>query len=229
MAGSGRRMKHSGTDAARTADLTARHEAVAMDVALGELSFAATAAKHGVGRTTLWRWLKEETFRARVAELTAMLVEQTEWAGLFDRAHRQLQMQREYDLLREVVAARAEKLTDRDFLLAHLGIPCLPHCAAHTGLYDVGVTGSKGGRTVAQWTLDHRTLERLARLREEAARMQGEPGFAPPGAARFGDDEAASEGGTTYTLTPGGRARMLLDLVKDDPEYAARARELLAD
>ena len=83
---------------------------------------------------------------------------------------------------------------------------------------------------MAHWTLDHRTLEWLARLREEAARMQGEPGSAPPGAARFGDDdEAASEGGTTYTLTPGERARMLLDLVKDDPEYAAIARELLAD
>ena len=60
--------------------------------------------------------------------------------------------------------------------------------------------------------------------------MQGERGVAPSGTAMVGDlDEAVTDAGTTHTLTPAEWARMLLDLMKDDPEYAALARELLAD
>jgi hypothetical protein len=220
---------------------TARHEEAAHLIAEGELGYPEIARRLGVARSVLWEWRQRPDFAERVEHLRQARFEEIERDALLNRRVRLLALSRVWTDTLAVMRLRAitpEAWEAEVNTVPGAGLPTADRLlfprGAETGLVAYSVKRTpRGGRSVEQ-AYDKGLVEALLKLDERAARYGGEPWATRAGAANGGiyEDGAAqevAEAGTTFTLTPRERARMLLDLVKDDPEYAARARELLAD
>ena len=139
-------------------------------VAEGELTAADIARKVGVGRATLFRWMRQPKFQARVAQVREELGELTLRYSLALRGRRLLNLDQRHEALCEIVRERGASPEMRT-------VP-----GGRTGFIvrKVKRIGSgKSARVVEEYEFDAALARAFLDLEERAAREVGEWGEAP--------------------------------------------------